>query len=129
MSLSTSRFGTALVKLIIEQQELRSKYDREIATHRPGNGALVSEQELVTETSDANLESAFIHDNEVNVVFVDKSGNIQFEVFDSKTGGDSVRSPRLTSGSGEAGMKCDHTNGFLVCMVGNSLFIGTVTAN
>ena len=96
-----------------------SKSDREIATHRPGNGALVSEQEIVTETSpsDANLETAFIHDNEVNVVLVDKSGNIQFEVFDFKTGGDSVRSPKLTSGSGDAGMKCDHTNGFLVCMV------------
>ena len=96
-----------------------SKSDREIVTHRPGNGALVSEQEIVTETSpsDANLETAFIHDNEVNVVLVDKSGNIQFEVFDFKTGGDSVRSPKLTSGSGDAGMKCDHTNGFLVCMV------------
>ena len=85
--------------------------------HRPGNGALVSEQEAVTETYDSNLETAFIHDGEVNVVFVDKSGNIQFEVFDFKTGGDSVRSPKLTSGSGDAGMNCDHTNGFLICMV------------
>ena len=78
---------------------------------------------MVTETSssEANLETAFIHDNEVNVVLIDKSGNLQFEVFDFKNGGDSVRSPKLTSGSGDAGMQCDHTNGFLVCMVRNQI--------
>ena len=69
------------------------------------------------------MENVFIHDNEVNVVLIDKSGNIEVQVFDYKAGGDSVRAPKLTSGSGDAGMVCDHTSGFLVCLVWKVLII------
>jgi hypothetical protein len=89
-----------------------------LRTFNPGNGALITEQPVVSEALNGALVSSFVSgENEANVVRVDATGNIHVEVFDVRKGGDALRTAKLVSGSGTADLICSNAGGAaLVCL-------------